>query len=104
MNLNTILLIAAIAGPVASWALTSLKADWFDIPAAVASAKVDAKATCDARVTAIQTELNNKAADAIRRAEEAERSIAPTPAEAAELADLCNASASCRDRKKETRK
>lgn len=100
MNPTMILAILAVLGPVASWGLTSLKADFIDIPAAVGAAERKSATACDGRVLAIQTELNNKAVDLQRRAEAAERAMAPTPAEAAELQDLCNRSASCRSRKK----
>lgn len=107
MNPTLILAIVAVVGPVASWGLTSLSAKW-ELDAAVAiergktqSALDGERATCNAKITQIQTDLNNKAAAAVRRAEEAERNLAPTPAEAAELQDICNRSASCRSRKKE---
>lgn len=108
LNPTLILALLAVVGPVASWGLTTLNAMW-EREAVVAiergktQAAVDGeRATCNATITKIQTDLNNKAAEALRRAEAAERAMAPTPAEAAELQDTCNRSSSCRDRKKET--
>jgi hypothetical protein len=103
INPTTILVLLALAGPVASWGLTSLNAKW-EREAAVSVARGEEQTACKSQVTAIQTKLNNAAAENVRLAEEAARALAPTPAEAAELQDLCNSAASCRDRKKETQK
>jgi len=104
MQLTTVLALIALLGPLATWGATELKSRWIDIPTAVASAKSEERVACSGRMTEMQTKLNNDAAEKVRAAEEAARTLAATPAEAAELADLCNRSASCRDRKKETQK
>lgn len=100
INPTMILAIAAVVGPVLAWGLTTVKADWIDIPFAVAAAKEESVKACNGRVLAIQTEMQNKTTELTQRAEAAERAMAPTPAEAAELQDLCDRSASCRSRRK----
>lgn len=104
MQLTAILAIVAIIGPIAAWQLTDLKHRWIDTPSAVAAAirkTADESAQeCRAKVAKIQTDLEEASREARRLAEEAEQSVGPTPVDKAELQDLCNRSASCRDRQK----
>ena len=107
MQINLILALVAVLGPLATWGLTSVKAG-FDqraaVLVAVTAAETRERSACQAQVSDIQTRLNNANAEAQRLAAEADREHKPTPVEAAELTDLCNASASCRSRKKEMKK
>lgn len=97
----------AIVGPLLGWGLTDLKHKWVDTPNAVAAAvrqTADASAQeCRAKVAKIQTDLEEANREARRLAEEAEQSVGPTPVEKAALQDLCNKSASCRDRELEVK-
>lgn len=109
-NVSTILLVVALAGPVVTWALTEVK-NWTAVQEAVAveranrtSAVAAERNACETRVSGIQSRLNNAVEENRRLADEAAQGLAPTPVEAAELQDLCNASASCLERKRETKK
>jgi len=99
-----ILIAVAVAAPFLTWGLSDLKAKWIDIPAAERTAADKATqaaaSACNGRIAAIQRQLDEKAAEARRLADEAERAVGPTPVEKAELQDLCNRSASCRERLK----
>lgn len=107
MQINLILALVAVLGPLATWGLTSVKSG-FDqraaVTVAVAAAEARERSACQAQVSDIQTRLNNANAEAQRLAAEADRDHQPTPIEAAELRDLCNASASCRSRQKKDAK
>lgn len=98
---GTLALLAwAVAGPLLTYGWTALAA-YLEKREAVSKAQAAAKSACDARVTEIQTQLNNAVVENQRLAAEAEASVAPTPADMAERQALCNRSASCRSRNKE---
>lgn len=101
-----ILIAVSVAAPFLTWGLSDLKAKWIDIPnaraAAVRETTDDLNKEFNKRLAAIQQQLAEKAAEARRLAEEAERNIGPTPVEKAELQILCDKSASCRERSKAT--
>lgn len=90
----------AFAGPIATYAWTSLAA-FIDKRAAVAEARKEEKDVAYkqriADLEVMETDKQRKIAEA---REEAMR-LTPTPDDAAELQKLCDRSASCRDRRKQ---
>jgi len=91
-----------VLAPIATYGLADLRAKLITVPnaeaAAVRSTTDELNKAFNKRLADIQAQLAEKAAEARRLAEEAEQSIGPTPVEKAELIDLCQKSASCRER------
>lgn len=103
MNWGVIIAIGwGVLAPLATWGLTEGKYRLIEMPAARSAAAIEATEAatkaCNKRIGEIEQQLAAKAAEARRLAEEAERSIGPTPVEKAELQLLCQKSASCRER------